>query len=112
MRSPLSCLTPLVLTCAVVTAASGQTRPPLDSLLARAARDSLDATSQYELGLGLLRARRYDEAERAFRDAARRDPRHASARLGIAVVQDRNRDYWRALRRSGNSCAFSNRGDA
>ncbi len=107
MRPLPSCVAACVLVCTAVTTSPGQTRPVLDSLLARAARDSLDPASHYHAGLGLLRARRYDDAETAFRRAVALDPRHAPARLGIAVVQDRNRDHWRALRRRGGDSAVT-----
>ena len=80
---------------------------PPESLEAHVRLDSLDPVARYELAISYLRRDRYNEAEAALRVAIRFDPRLAPAHLALAVVQDRNRDYWRNLRRQGGDSAVA-----
>jgi tetratricopeptide (TPR) repeat protein len=77
-------------------AAQRRNRPPtLDSLLARAQRDSLDPSAHYELSIGYWRAKRYDDEARALRRAIAIDPRYAPAYYSLALqVYDRRPKLW------------------
>jgi tetratricopeptide (TPR) repeat protein len=81
--------------------------PSMDSLERSARADSLDADTRYELGLAYLRNHRYNDAETELHVAIRLDPRLAPAHLGLAVVQDQNRDYWNALKHQGGDSAVA-----
>jgi tetratricopeptide (TPR) repeat protein len=59
---------------------------PLDSLIARAARDSNDAPAHYEVALGYWLAKKYDEAEKQLREAIAIDPHNASAYLALSYL--------------------------
>jgi len=70
----------------------------LDSLERRARIDSADADLQYDLGMGYVWARRYDEAEQAFRRAVAIEPRLAPAHLGLSYLPYlRSEKLWKAL---------------
>lgn len=58
----------------------------LDTLVAAAARDSLDPVAQYELGIGYWTADRYDQADSALRRAIRIEPRTAAAYLALSFL--------------------------
>lgn len=58
----------------------------LDTLIARAGRDSLDPVAQYELGIGYWSARRYDEAERALRRSVAIEPKTAPGYLALSFL--------------------------
>lgn len=58
----------------------------LDSLVAAAARDSLDPVAQYELGIGYWTVERYDQADSALRRAIRIEPRTAAAYLALSFL--------------------------
>jgi tetratricopeptide (TPR) repeat protein len=68
---------------------------PLETLQAQAARDSNDPVRHYELALGYLIHRRYDEAERSLRVAVEIEPGNAAAYLALAYVPfARNPRLW------------------
>jgi Tfp pilus assembly protein PilF len=81
----------------------------LDSLEARAARESLDAVAHYQVALGYLQRERFDRADSALRRALSLDPRYADAHLALAVAQDGNRRYWNQLQRRGDSAVAAER---
>jgi tetratricopeptide (TPR) repeat protein len=58
----------------------------LDTLVAAAARDSLDPVAQYEVGIGYWTAERYDQADSALRRAIRIEPRTAAAYLALSFL--------------------------
>ena len=60
--------------------------PGLDSLLARARRDSLDARAAFELGMAWWGRRRYDRADSAFQRALTLAPQYAEPRLAAALL--------------------------
>src|SRR5690606_37001754 len=97
---PIRCLVAMVLALAYAPAASAQ-KPEaieLDSLERRARIDSADADLQYDLGMGYVWARRYDEAEQAFRRAVAIEPRLAPAHLGLSYLPYlRSEKLWKAL---------------
>ncbi|MGH7702912.1 MAG: tetratricopeptide repeat protein [Gemmatimonadales bacterium] len=59
---------------------------PLDSLVAKAARDSNDAPAHYEAALGFWVSNQYDEAERHLRQAIAIEPRTAQAYLALSYL--------------------------
>lgn len=58
----------------------------VDSLEAKAARDSLDPVALYQLGIGYWSIRRYDDAERAFRRSVAVEPRTAAGYLALSFL--------------------------
>ncbi len=60
---------------------------PLDTLVAAAARDSLDPGRQYDLGVGYWFYRRYGAADSAFRRAIAIEPKYARGYLALAWLQ-------------------------
>lgn len=58
----------------------------LSELEAAAVRDSNDAAAHYNVALAYWNAKRFDEAEAAFRLALQLDPRFAPAHLGLAYL--------------------------
>ena len=76
----------------------------LDVLEARAQRDSNDAAAQYNVAMGYLSQRRYDDAERALRSAVRLESNFADGYLALSVVHDADEGYWKRLKKtSGDS---------
>jgi tetratricopeptide (TPR) repeat protein len=59
---------------------------PLDSLIARAQRDSMDAPSHYELGIGYWVSRRFDLADQQLRRAIAIEPHLAEAYLALGYL--------------------------
>jgi len=82
-------------------------RAEIDSAEALVQRDSLDPLAHHELAVLYLRDRRYDDAEEAWHAATRLDPRLAVAYLGLGIVQDEHRDYWRQIKRAGGDAAVA-----
>jgi tetratricopeptide (TPR) repeat protein len=58
----------------------------LDSLVARAERDSLDPVAQYELGIGYWASQRYDDAEHALRRSVAIEPKTAAGYLALSFL--------------------------
>jgi Flp pilus assembly protein TadD len=58
----------------------------LDTLEARASRDSLDPSAQYGVGLGYWNAGQFDDAERAFRRSLEIEPKFAVSYLALAYL--------------------------
>ena len=58
----------------------------LDTLVARAERDSLDPVAQYELGIGYWASRRYDDAERVLRRSVAIEPKTAAGYLALSFL--------------------------
>jgi tetratricopeptide (TPR) repeat protein len=85
---------------ALPLAAQARKPTPLPELEARAQRDSLDATAQYELSLGYYRANRLDDEERALRRAIAIDPRYAPAYLSLSYLPfERRSKLWKEVRK-------------
>ena len=59
---------------------------PLESLIERARRDSLDAPAHYEVALGYWLDRKYDLAERHLREAIAIEPKTAAAYLALGYL--------------------------
>ena len=73
---------------------------PIDSLVARAARDSLDPITHHDLGVAYVAARRYDEGEREFLLAAALAPQYADPYLELAQLPEaRGENYWKRRER-------------
>jgi tetratricopeptide (TPR) repeat protein len=60
---------------------------PLDSLIARARQDSLDAPAHYEVALGYWLDRKYDLAEQHLRQAIAIEPKTAAAYLALGYLR-------------------------
>lgn len=85
MRRLLTAL--LVLTLATPAAAQrAKLLIPLDTLIARASRDSNDAPAHYELALGYWNAKKYDDAEKQLRETIAIEPRTAVAYLALSYL--------------------------
>jgi tetratricopeptide (TPR) repeat protein len=76
----------LALTPGIAAAQRVKLLVPLDSLVARATRDSNDAPAQYEAALGYWYNRKYDAAEARLREAVAIDPKMAEAYLALAFL--------------------------
>lgn len=59
---------------------------PIDSLVARAHRDSTDPLVLYDLGMGYWYVRKFNQADSAFRRADAIDPRVAEVQLALAYL--------------------------
>lgn len=59
---------------------------PLDSLVARAQRDSNDAPAHYEVALGYWLVKQYDLAEKHLREAIAIEPKTATAYLALSYL--------------------------
>ena len=77
----------------------------LEVLQARLARDSNDPIAYYNVALGLWSKHRYDQADSMLRVAIGMNPELALPHLAIALVQLRNKDHWRDLKRHGGDTA-------
>lgn len=87
----------VAVSCLIVSTLAAQSRKPpsLDSLLAQAARDSLDPAAYHRLSVGYWRAKRYDDEARALRRAIALDPRYAPAYYSLGLqVYDRRSKLW------------------
>jgi tetratricopeptide (TPR) repeat protein len=73
----------------------------VEELEARARRDSTDAAAHYNVALGYLSRRRWNEADSALARALRLDPQFAPAWLARSVVHDRDERFWNDTRRRG-----------
>ncbi len=79
---------------------------PFDSLVAKAARDSNDATAHYDLALGYWKKKRWEEAERALRTAVAIAPQYPEASLALSVLPvARGEKYWKSLAKTGGKAA-------
>jgi len=59
---------------------------PMDTLIARAERDSLDAPAHYEVALGYWLKKKYDLAEQHLRRAIAIEPKTAQAYLALSLL--------------------------
>jgi Tfp pilus assembly protein PilF len=59
---------------------------PLDSLVSRAQRDSMDAPAHYELALGYWVGRKFDLADQELRRAIAIEPHTAEAYLALSYL--------------------------
>lgn len=76
----------------------------LEILEARARQDSNDAAAHYNVAMGYLSKRRYDDAERALREAVRLESNFADGYLALSMVHDADDAYWKRLKKvSGDS---------
>jgi len=74
---------------------------PIDSLQARATKDSNDAIVHYELAMGYWRARRWDDADRALHQAVALAPQYAEADLALFKLPfARGEGYWKHVEKS------------
>lgn len=85
-RTPLLALTGLVLSVGPLPAQRMKLLVPLESLIERARRDSLDAPAHYEVALGYWLDRKYDLAERHLREAIAIEPKTAAAYLALGYL--------------------------
>jgi len=74
----------------------------LPELEQRAAQDSCDAVTQYQLGLGYWNEKRWDEAERALRRSVQIEPRYPHAWLALAwLMYARRPKLWKQQMKKG-----------
>ncbi|HXI95093.1 MAG TPA: tetratricopeptide repeat protein [Candidatus Acidoferrum sp.] len=74
----------------------------LPELERRAAQDSCDAVTQYQLGLGYWNEKRWDDAERALRRAVQVEPRYPHAWLALAwLMYARRPKLWKQQMKKG-----------
>lgn len=74
-------------------------------LQAAVQRDSNDAAAHYNLGIGYLADKQWDNAEAALRQALAIEPRFADAWLALSVVHDNDKDFWKGRRKEGGDSA-------
>jgi tetratricopeptide (TPR) repeat protein len=86
VRGPLLALTGLALCTGPLLAQRMKLLVPLESLIERARRDSLDAPAHYEVALGYWLDRKYDLAERHLREAIAIEPKTAAAYLALGYL--------------------------
>jgi tetratricopeptide (TPR) repeat protein len=85
-RTFLLALAGLALEAAPLAAQKMKLLVPLESLIERARRDSLDAPAHYEVALGYWLDRKYDLAERHLREAIAIEPKTAAAYLALGYL--------------------------
>ncbi len=73
----------------------------LEVLEERARADSNDPAAHYNLGVGHLSKEHFNQAEAALRQAVALDPQFAAAFLTLAIVRNKDGDFWRARRKAG-----------
>ena len=98
MRRMIAAALTGLLMCAGRPAASQEPSAPvsLDSLLQRARRDSNDALAHYQLAMAYWDRKKWDEAERALREALLVAPSYADAHLALGLMaQRRGAGYWK-----------------
>ena len=78
---------------------------PIALLEARVRADSNDPAAHYNVAMGYLSAKRFDDADRELREAVAIDARFADAWLALSVVHDLDDRYWKQLRRTGGDSA-------
>ena len=78
---------------------------PLAVLESRARADSNDPAAHYNVAMGYLGAKRFDDAERELREAVAIDARFADAWLALSLVHDLDEPYWKKIRRVGGDSA-------
>ncbi|HTT67377.1 MAG TPA: tetratricopeptide repeat protein [Gemmatimonadales bacterium] len=79
----------------------------LEVLQARLAQDTNDPVAYYNLALGYWSKKKYDLADSTLRIAVAMNPELALPHLAIALVQLRNKDHWRDLKRHGGDTAVA-----
>ena len=79
----------------------------VSELEARVRRDSLDAAAHYNVAIGYMSRRRFDQADTALHRAVSIDPQFAIAYFALGLVQDRNDRYWDGLKRAGGDSAVA-----
>ena len=90
-----------------VRAQSIRINESVQDLEERVRRDSVDAAAHYNVAIGYLSRRRYDQADSALQRAVTLDPQFAIAYFALGLVQDRNDRHWDNLRRSGGDSAVA-----
>lgn len=92
----------------VLVAAQRPASESLDTLVARAARDSNDATTHYALAMGYWQRKKWDEAERALRTAILVAPSYAEAYLALGILpMVRGERYWKDRAKRDGPAALS-----
>ena len=98
-RFTLGALLALLLVAALPASGSAQKVKllvPLDTLVARVARDSLDAPAHYEVALAYWLKHKWDDAERHLRRAIELDSHNAPAYLALSYLPyARNEKLWK-----------------
>lgn len=98
------------LTVALAGAAAAQSvrlSVSVPELETRAHQDSTDPAAYYNLAVGYISQRHYDQADTALNRAVALDPQFALAYFALGLVQDRNDRFWRNLRRTGDTAVTS-----
>ena len=106
--NPITAVTLVVLLAAASGTAAAQkviVTEPLPVLEARVRSDSNDPAAHYNVAMGYLSAKRFDDAERELREAVAIDARFADAWLALSIVHDLDEPYWKNLRRAGGDTA-------
>jgi tetratricopeptide (TPR) repeat protein len=97
MRSVMvAALTGLLMSAGRSAASQGTPVSPLDSLVQRARRDSNDAVVHYQLAMAYWDRKKWDDAERALREALVVAPSYPEAHLALGVLPEhRGEGYWK-----------------
>lgn len=77
----------------------------LEDLEARVRTDSNDAAAHYNVAMGYWARKRWADAERELRSAVSIETSFAQAYLALAVLHDRDTDYWERVWRAGKEHA-------
>jgi Tfp pilus assembly protein PilF len=72
----------------------------LELLEERALRDSNDAAAHYNVAMGYLSKRRYDDAERELRQAVGLESNFADGYLALSIVHSADEAYWKRLKKT------------
>jgi tetratricopeptide (TPR) repeat protein len=77
----------------------------IEVLEARARQDSTDAAAIFNLAVGRMSQRRWDEADTLLERATSLDPQFAGAHFARSLVRYRHEDYWERLQSRGGDTA-------
>jgi tetratricopeptide (TPR) repeat protein len=73
----------------------------LEVLEERAQKDSLDPAAHYNMAMGYLSKKRWDEADAALKRAVAIDAQFADAWLALSIARDRDDRFWNDRRKAG-----------
>lgn len=104
-RLPLLLLAALLISASPVSAQKLMVVERLEDLEARVRVDSNDAAAHYNVAMGYWSKKRWADAERELRSAVSIESSFAQAWLALALIHDRDSEYWDRVWRAGKAAA-------